>query len=353
MTDREAVVTDDAEVIGAITNRRLVDWSSSRDTPTARAAARTCATIGNQVADQAAQVSTWLRDHAVDVEVDDSPRQRHELTVRVSSVDAAYAVARSLAGHGFEPWDRWTRGAERSFRHHADQLTVARTTEHSFVVRLRWRDSPGSGRIRSIARRITRPTRGDWTMVSLPSPIWPLYSAVRPVRLVLERTGLRDRFAAGLGPFLSTPRSLIEPLLELADVGPDDGVLDVGCGDGRLVIAAARSSGCRSVGVELDPELADRARRHAREAGVADRVEIVCGDARDVDTTGITATFMFLPMDAVTDQIGSSLGRLPIGGRLVIHEQTPLSGSVTPRPDSSHAVIAPDAVTVAHVWHRT
>ena len=94
---------------------------------------------------------------------------------------------------------------------------------------------------RSSARHL-----GDWTMVSLPTPLWPAYSFVRPARLVLERIGRRDAHAAGLGPFLSTPHSLIPPLFELVGLGPDDTLLDIGCGDGRIAIAAAQSVGCRS-----------------------------------------------------------------------------------------------------------
>ena len=187
-------------------------------------------------------------------------------------------------------------------------------------------------------------------MVTLPAPFWPLYALVRPVRLVLERVGRRDRFDSGLGPFLSTPRSLLRPLLELADVGPNDTLLDVGCGDGRLVLAAAETTGCRAIGVEIDPRLVERARVDLAESGAGDRVEIVSGDARSVGTTGVTVVFMFLPVDAVADLVGPMLQRLSSGATLVVHEQNRLAPSTRPRPQSSHAVLAADAVTVAHVW---
>jgi precorrin-6B methylase 2 len=190
-------------------------------------------------------------------------------------------------------------------------------------------------------------------MVELPGPLWRLYSVVRPVRLVLERTGLRDSHASGLGPFLSTPRSLIRPLFEVAELGPDDTLLDVGCGDGRLAIAAAGSTGCRAIGAEVDPELVERARRAVDDAGVDDRVTIVHGDARAVDMTAVTVVVMFLPLDVVAELVEPVLRRLPAGARLVVHEQTPLPATIRPAPDSSHAVIADDAVTVVHLWVRS
>jgi hypothetical protein len=349
-----AVTTADPDVVAAVTGQRLATWSTSEESDIAVAAASTCATIGKQVADDAADVVAWLasRGHTVTVDLAPRPRQRHDVRVEVSSFDEADAVARLLGERGFERWDRWTGAAARSFRAHAEQITVARTEGHSFVLRLRWRPAPGGSRVRQLLRSVFRPTEGDWTMVQLPQPLWRAYSLVRPLRLVLERIGRRDPHAAGLGPFLSTPHSLIDPLFTLAQLGVGDTLLDIGCGDGRLAIAAAQDIGCRAVGVEHDAELVERARAAANVDGVADRVTIEHGDTRNADLSGITVAFMFLPMDVVVELVGETLEQLPVGARLIVHEQTPLPDSMSPWPDSSHAVIARDAVTVAHMWSR-
>ena len=349
-----AVTTADPDVVAAVTGQRLPTWSASGESDIATAAASTCRTIGQQVANDAADVAAWLasQGHVVTVDTEPRPRQRHDVRIEVSSFDEADAVATLLGGRGFERWDGWTGAAARSFRAHAEQITVARTEGHSFVLRLRWRAKPGGGRARRLLRSVFRPTEGDWTMVQLPQPLWRAYSLVRPGRLVLERVGRRDPHAAGLGPFLSTPQSLIDPLFALAQLGADDMLLDIGCGDGRLAIAAAQEVGCRAVGVEHDADLAARARNAATANGVADRVTIQHGDARHADLSTVTVAFMFLPMHVVVELVAETLEQLPVGARLIVHEQTPLPDSMSPRPDSSHAVIAPDAVTVAHIWTR-
>ena len=350
-----AVTTADPDVVAAVTSQRLAAWSTGGQSDTAVAATSTCTTIGEQVAGDAADVAAWLasRGHAVTVDTEPRPRQRHDARVDVASFDEAVAVATLLGDQGFERWDRWSGAAARSFRAHAEQITVARTEGHTFVLRLRWGPARGGNRARRLLRSVFRPTEGDWTTVQLPQPLWWAYSFVRPIRLVLERIGRRDPHAAGLGPFLSTPTSLIDPLFALAQLGADDTLLDIGCGDGRLAIAAATTFGSSAVGVEHDADLVARARNAAAEHGVADRVTIEHGDARDADLSTVTVAFMFLPMDVVVELVAETLEKLPAGAQLIVHEQTPLPDSMSPRPDSSHAVIARDAVTVAHVWTRS
>jgi precorrin-6B methylase 2 len=196
------------------------------------------------------------------------------------------------------------------------------------------------------------PTAGDWSLIDLPGWSWPAYSLVRPARLVLERVGAVQRHDDSLGPFLSTPQSLIGPLLAFAGVTADDRLLDVGCGDGRVVVTAAEQIGCRAVGVERSADLVERARRRATDAGVSGLVDIVHGDGRAADLAEATVVFMFLSMRVVADLVPATLQQLRPGARLVIHEQTRLPDSMDPTPDESVAVIADGAVTVAHRWTK-
>ena len=74
-----------------------------------------------------------------------------------------------------------------------------------------------------------------------------------------------------------TPMPVVRAMLALAEVGPSDVVYDLGSGDGRIVIAAAREFGARGVGIEIDPALVAQAEVNARRAGVSDKVEFRLG----------------------------------------------------------------------------
>ncbi|MFK7917753.1 MAG: cyclopropane-fatty-acyl-phospholipid synthase family protein [Ilumatobacter sp.] len=357
-----ALSTTDPEVVEAVGAQRLADWAhSTRSDPApnngevddvADAARAACSTIGEQMATLASELQQHLAASDIDISIDDRqrPRQRHEVRIEVDSFATAAAAAAALEPLGFEQWERWTGAASRSFAAHGTHLTVARTRAHSEVLRISWRTEPSTGRVRRLLRSLLRPTQGDWAMTSLPVRLWPLYSILRPVRLVLERTGRRDPHAAGLGPFLSTPESMIEALFDVVDLRADDVLLDLGCGDGRLAIAAATTRGCTSMGAELDADLAARARLAVESAAVTELVTIVEGDAREIDLSAVSVAFMFLPMDVVAEILDDTLDRLATGARLIIHEQTPLAASISRTPSSSTAIIADDAVTVAHVW---
>lgn len=94
--------------------------------------------------------------------------------------------------------------------------------------------------------------------------------------------------------FEPTPMPIVRQMLEMADVGPGDVVYDLGSGDGRIPIAAAKEFGARGVGVEIDPELVQRAQASARDAGVSGRVEFRLGDMYDADVTAATVVTLFL-----------------------------------------------------------
>ncbi len=345
-----SLVSDDVELIAAIHQQRLASWADHDDAQLVERAAATCRTIGTSMAALTADVLDLLDARGVRASADTAarPRQRHDVIVRVSHHDDALRAADVLESLGFERWERWSGGARRSFARFGSRLTVARTAEHSAVVRLEWSRERAASRIRHLIRSVFRPTQGDWQMVSLPEPLWWAYSVVRPVRLTLERLGLRDAHAAGLGPFLATPDSLLDGLFEVADIAADDVVVDIGCGDGRIAVEAARRCGCRAIGIDNDAALADHARQRARAAGVDERVSIVTGEARDYAVNDATVVFVFLPVGVVSDVVEHVGRRLGDGARIVVHEQNPLSFS-SPQSTRSVAIVADDAVTVAHL----
>jgi ubiquinone/menaquinone biosynthesis C-methylase UbiE len=95
-------------------------------------------------------------------------------------------------------------------------------------------------------------------------------------------------------PFVPTPENVVAKMLELAKVAPTDVVYDLGSGDGRIVIAAARRHGARGVGIDIDPQRVTEARANARKAGVAGRVEFHEGDLFKADIRAASVVTLYL-----------------------------------------------------------
>ncbi len=93
--------------------------------------------------------------------------------------------------------------------------------------------------------------------------------------------------------FVPTPPTTVEKMLDMTRVGPGDFVVDLGSGDGRIVIAAAKR-GARALGVEYNPELVAIARRRAADEGVAARAQFVEGDMFQADISRATVLALFL-----------------------------------------------------------
>ncbi|HLI85620.1 MAG TPA: class I SAM-dependent methyltransferase [Bryobacteraceae bacterium] len=99
--------------------------------------------------------------------------------------------------------------------------------------------------------------------------------------------------AENLAPYIPTPQIIVERMLEAGHVKPGDLVYDLGSGDGRVVITAARKFGARAVGIEIDPALCRIATEKIKAAGLADRVRMVQGSALRVDLSPADVVTMF------------------------------------------------------------
>ncbi|HVR43241.1 MAG TPA: class I SAM-dependent methyltransferase [Thermoanaerobaculia bacterium] len=120
-------------------------------------------------------------------------------------------------------------------------------------------------------------------------------AGLEPPAAVAEVAGppLTIDFAKRDVPYVPTPQPVVDRMLELAEVGPDDLLYDLGSGDGRIVIAAARR-GARGVGIDIDPERIAEANGNAEQAGVTDRVRFVEGDLFEADVHDATAVTLYL-----------------------------------------------------------
>ena len=120
--------------------------------------------------------------------------------------------------------------------------------------------------------------------------------------------------------FVPTPDEVVEAMLQLADVGQNDVVYDLGSGDGRIPITAARRFGARGVGIDLDPKLVAQATRNAQEAGVADRVRFVEGDIFEADISPATVVTLYL-LTSINERLRPKLlEELRPATRIVSHQ---------------------------------
>jgi len=121
-------------------------------------------------------------------------------------------------------------------------------------------------------------------------------------------------------PYVQTPAEVVTEMLRLAGVNGNDLVYDLGSGDGRLVIAAARDFGARGVGVEIDPRLVAQSAESARRAGVGDRVAFRAGDLFDTDLSDATVVTLYLSPELNLRLRPKLLRELRPGARIVSHD---------------------------------
>jgi precorrin-6B methylase 2 len=122
-----------------------------------------------------------------------------------------------------------------------------------------------------------------------------------------------------LAPYVPTPQDVVDRMLEVAQVTSRDVLYDLGSGDGRIVITAAKKYGARGVGIDIDNERISESRRNARDAGVGSLVEFRRGDILDADVSKATVVSLYL-VSSTNLKLRPILTRqLPSGARIVSH----------------------------------
>ena len=119
--------------------------------------------------------------------------------------------------------------------------------------------------------------------------------------------------------YVPTPPPVVDAMLDMAAVKSADIVYDLGSGDGRVVITAAKKFGARGVGIEIDPALIKKANENARAAGVTERVKFIAGDLFAADISEATVVTLYL-LQSVNERLRPKLVReLKPGTRVVSH----------------------------------
>ena len=139
------------------------------------------------------------------------------------------------------------------------------------------------------------------------------------VGLLLPAGASAQESAPG-APYVPTPMNAVEEMLQLADVSRSDTVYDLGSGDGRLPVAAARLYGAHGVGVEIQPDLVARARENARAAGVDSLVRFIRGDLFETDLRSATVVTLYLFPEMNRKLRSTLLRQLEPGDRIVAHD---------------------------------
>jgi len=120
-------------------------------------------------------------------------------------------------------------------------------------------------------------------------------------------------------PYVPTPQEVVDEMLELGKVGKNDTLFDLGCGDGRIVVTAAKVRGARGTGIDIDPVRIAEATENARKAGVSDRAKFRVGDLFKTDISSATVVTLYL-LPTINARLRPQLWKqLKVGTRVVSH----------------------------------
>jgi SAM-dependent methyltransferase len=119
--------------------------------------------------------------------------------------------------------------------------------------------------------------------------------------------------------FVPTPQDVVDKMLELAAVKKNDLVYDLGCGDGRIVVTAAKKAGCRAVGFDIDPERLRESRDNVKKNGVEELVRIEEKDIFKVDLSAASVVTLYL-LPELNVRLIPQLQKLKPGSRIVSHD---------------------------------
>jgi len=186
------------------------------------------------------------------------------------------------------------------------ETTVRNVTDHAITYRIYPAGKPEAAETREIGPGVIDRFRTAGTLeiefttgqkdvlysLDPGSPYSFRYDEGTTIDLFLGSHGRSD--AADLAPWVPTPQPVVDRMLELAALTGKDVLYDIGCGDGRIVITAARRYGTRGVGIDIDPAMIERSEKNAAAAGVERQVRFVATDATKADISEATVVTLYL-----------------------------------------------------------
>ena len=128
------------------------------------------------------------------------------------------------------------------------------------------------------------------------------------------------RYTNKLAPFVASPARVVDRMLSLASIRPGETVYDLGCGDGRILIAAVKNYKAKAVGVEISPKLVAQAQERIRKEGVTSDARVVEGDLLETDLTGADVVVIYLAT-SLNQELRPRMEKfLRPGARVVSHD---------------------------------
>jgi precorrin-6B methylase 2 len=118
--------------------------------------------------------------------------------------------------------------------------------------------------------------------------------------------------------FVPTPEPVVEKMLELAQVTKNDVLYDLGCGDGRIVVAAAKKCGCQAIGYDINPRRVKESKDNVEKSGVGDRAKIEQADIFTLDLSPASVITLYL-LPSLNVKLIPQLEKLKPGSRIVSH----------------------------------
>jgi SAM-dependent methyltransferase len=165
-------------------------------------------------------------------------------------------------------------------------------------------------------RYLTRPMINRRMLVSLTAFFIGLVLAIS-AGLAFAQTATTPKLDV---PYVPTPQPIVDKMLDLGKVGKNDVLYDLGCGDGRIVITAAKERGARGVGIDINPVRINEAKENAKSAGVTNKVDFRVGNLFETDFSKATVVTLYLLPD-INRKLRPQLWRqLKVGTRVVSHD---------------------------------
>jgi SAM-dependent methyltransferase len=156
--------------------------------------------------------------------------------------------------------------------------------------------------------------------------------------------------------YVPTPQPVVDKMLELAEVKAGDIVYDLGCGDGRIVVTAAKKFGVKAIGYDIDPQRVKEARENVKKAGVEHLVTIEEADVFTLDLTGASVITLYL-LPTLNVRLMPQLAKMKPGSRIVSHNfdmrgAKPLSTTPVQIPpgETENAFFEEDGVHTVYKW---